>query len=178
MVIENRNGLAVLIDGNVDCLGLHDPDNLPGIVVAFCLDDHADGHRGSSNSDCPGVEADHIPDKDGRDELDPGHGDRDEDLVSVFACLDCTGQIKMAQNDSAKNGADRIGVTRKHRDSDCQVTDDLSRFFPNILHNRLPSFAINAATNRRGRAVPACHEDDNGSRFESRSANRVDGRAG
>src|SRR5206468_10576102 len=81
---------------------------------------HIYRNRCTSLADRSGVERDEISQVNGRDKDHFTHGLRNERFRRLTPRFDTTGEVDVAEDDSAKNRAGRVGVFRQHRDPDCR----------------------------------------------------------
>src|SRR5438105_1941204 len=103
---------------HVDDLGFGDLNALARAAVALGLDDDADGDGGGADARGLGVEADEVADVDRLVERDLAHGDGDEALDACAPVgLDRAGDVNVAEDDAAEDGALRVGVARQQRDA-------------------------------------------------------------
>lgn len=90
-------------------------------------------HGGSADLDSARVEADYFADADWLLEFHLIHRHRHDCLICVFVGLHATGDIQVAQYDSAKNGAVLIRVSRQQHDSDGRISKLVGLLFRSLF---------------------------------------------
>src|SRR6267154_565603 len=111
---SNWSGLSVFVDGDIHDFSLGHAHSLMGCPGAFCFYCYANGDGRVTDVESLGIEADEVSNENRGDEFDFVHGGGHQLPVRMLVRFHRTGQVEGTEDDTTKNSAQVVGVTRHH----------------------------------------------------------------
>src|SRR5919198_5199343 len=113
-MLPDRSCFSIFINCHVDDLGCGHSNGRLWLIGAFGFDLHLNRYGSLAFPQYRSVEAHNVTDVNRRDKFYFVHRSCDEVFGTLSRCGHGAGQVDMAQDNAAKNGSVRVGVTRQH----------------------------------------------------------------